>query len=50
MYQILCQISQQIKERWAFMGLKCSEKQCYMLQPIEVINGAMVIFAGKVKD
>lgn len=46
----LCQILQQVKEIWAFMGLKYSEKPCYMLQPIEVINCGMVVFAGIVKD
>lgn len=47
MYQTLCQILQQVKEIWAFMGLKYSEEQCYMLQPVEIINCAVVIFAGK---
>lgn len=50
MYQTPHQILQQIKEIWTFMGLKYREKQFDMLQPIAIINCAMVIFAGKVKD
>lgn len=49
MYQNLSQILQQIKEIQAFTGLKYSEKQCYMLQSVDIINCAMIIFAGKVK-
>lgn len=38
------------KDIWAFMGLKYSEKQYYMLQPIEIINGDMVILTEKGRD
>lgn len=32
------------------MGLKYSEKQYYMLQPIDIINGHMVILTDKGRD